>query len=108
MTSRLSGAASAQEGLNFVGGAGQGEKIALAYAAAAVGEELALRVVLDALGDHLEIQAAGKRDQRAREARALAVARHTGDQLAVDAYRVDAQPLQQRQRGIAGAEVVDP
>src|SRR3954469_13353272 len=87
----LGGAAGAQEGLDLVGGAGRGEEIALAHAAAAVGEELALRVVLDAFRDHLEIQAAGERDEGAREPRALAVARHAGDELPVDAYRVDVQ-----------------
>src|SRR5205807_1612618 len=48
------GAACAQDRLDFAGGTGHGEKIALADAAAGVGEELALRVVLDALGDDFE------------------------------------------------------
>src|SRR6266446_6394139 len=77
----LSRAAGAQEGLDLVGGAGRGEEIALAHAAAAVGEKLALRVVLDALRHHLEVQAAGERDEGAREPRALGIARHAGDQL---------------------------
>src|SRR5580765_7406812 len=44
-------AAGAQEGLDLLGRAGEGEQVALAEAAAGIGEELALRVVLDALGD---------------------------------------------------------
>jgi hypothetical protein len=60
--------AGAEVGLDFVGGAGMGEEIALADAAAGIGEEFALRVVLDALGDDFEDQTAGEGDEGACEA----------------------------------------
>src|SRR6185436_6304478 len=82
---RLGGEAGAQDGLDFVGGAGVGEEIALADAAAGIGEEFALRVVLDALGDDLEVQAARESDQGARQAGALGVAGHAGNEAPVDA-----------------------
>src|SRR6266581_7392604 len=81
----LGGAAGAEERLDFVGGAGQGEQVALADAAAAVGEELALGVVFHAFGHYLEVEAAGERDERTDETGALTVARHAGDKLAIDA-----------------------
>src|SRR6185436_18001594 len=79
------GAAAAQEGVDLGGGAGGGEEVALADAAAGIGEEFALRVVLDALGDDFEVQAARESDQGARQAGALGVAGHAGNEAPVDA-----------------------
>src|SRR3954469_22183782 len=100
----LCGPARAQEGLDFFGGAGEGEEVALADAAAAVGEELALRVVLDAFGDDFELHPTRRSDEGAPEAGALGIGRDAGDELAIDADGIDLQALQERQRGEAGAE----
>src|SRR4051812_49725201 len=94
----LGGAAGAQEGLDFIGGAGGGEEIALAHAAAGLCEELALGVGLDPFGDDVEAQAAREGDKRLCETGALAVDRHAGDELAVDADGAHAKALKHRER----------
>src|SRR5687767_7561045 len=107
VTWQLSRASRAEERLDLARSAGGREEIALADAAARFGEEVALRLGFDAFRDDLEVEAAGKGDQRTSEACALAVVRHAREQAAVDADGARAQTLQHRQRGVAGAEVVD-
>src|SRR3954452_19733679 len=96
--STLGGEPRAQHRRDDVGRVRRREELALAHAAAGLGKELALCVRLDALGDHLEVHAARKGDERAREAGTLGFLRDAGDQLAVDADCARAQALQRRQR----------
>src|SRR3954470_9729832 len=100
------GAACAEEGLHLVRRPGRGEQVALAHPTPGFGKEFALHVCFHALGDDFELEAARKRDQGAREPSALAVARHTGDQLAIDAHCADRHFLEHGQRRVAGAEIV--
>src|SRR5207237_2162826 len=88
------GAPRAQHRGDRVGRVRRGKEIALADAAAGLGKELALRLRLPALRHDVEIHAARKGNQRARQSRTLRLLRDAGDQLAVDAHGARAQALQ--------------
>ena len=62
---------------------------------------------LDALGDHGQRQRASDPDDRFEQRVALLVAAERRDEALVDLEDVDRHALQLRERGVAGAEVVD-
>ena len=83
------------------------EQEPLAEAGALVDEVVELVLALDALRQVVDAQAAGEMDDRRRHRRRRLVARHLGDERAVDLQQVHGHPPQARERGVAGAEVVD-
>src|SRR5690349_21665176 len=86
------------------------EQEALADLAAELQEELALRLVLDPFGDHLHAERACEREDRAHDCAGTRIARRArelGDERAVDLERLQRELMQIRERGVAGAEIVE-
>jgi hypothetical protein len=67
----------------------------------------ALRFRLHALGEHAEIQAAAEHQHRPDDGRIVQILGHPAHEGLIDLQLVQRETLQVRQRGIAGAEVVD-
>ncbi|RYE89710.1 MAG: hypothetical protein EOO75_11355, partial [Myxococcales bacterium] len=86
---------------------GLGEVEALHLVAAERPQELELGLDLDALGDDLEAEAVAEGQDGAGDGHVLDVERRAAHELAVDLDDVHRKPLDVRERGVAGAEVVD-
>jgi serine/threonine-protein kinase len=104
---RLAAALRQQEVEEVVGGHRLAEQAPLAVVAVAAPEEIELLLRLDALGDHVEAEVLAHLDDRAHECRVLARDVRVAHEGLVDLERADRELLQRRERGIAGAEVVD-
>src|SRR3546814_9245497 len=63
--------------------------------------------MFDPLGHHQQPQRAGEVDDRTHDDAVAVVAVDAAGKAAVDLQIVDRQPREQRQAGIAGAEIVD-
>src|ERR1700733_3333323 len=87
--------------------AGLGEQEALSGHAAERQQCRDLRLQLDAFGDRVEAERLAERDDRPRQLRAVFGARQAADEGAIDLEDVNRKTMQIRQRGIAGAEIVD-
>ncbi len=96
-----------QQHAQVVGGAGLAEQLALRLVAAGLAQERELLHGLDAFGDHLHAEAVAHLDDGAHQRRVVAVGGGVAHEGLVDLQRADRELLQRRQRGIAGAEVVD-
>ena len=64
-------------------------------------------LLLDALGDRLDRERLAELHEGVDQRLALLVVLRAQDERPVDLQRVDGEPLQVSQRGVAGAEVVD-
>src|SRR5256885_298105 len=82
--------------------------IRISSAASSVrGEELQLLLRLDAFGDDLEPELAAHRDDGRADRGVIRVPPEIRHERAVDLERLDREMLEVRERGVAGAEIVD-
>ena len=84
-----------------------GDEEALTELATEPPQERDVPRTLDTLGDHPQAEIVGEIDGRAHDHQVLLVGVHLGDEGPVDLQLVERQPLLMRERGVAGAEVVD-
>ena len=85
------------------------DEVALGEVAPEVAQQVERRAVLDALGDHAQAHGVAEVDRRADELQValLAVGAEAGDERAVELELAHGEVAQVRERGVAGAEVVD-
>src|SRR5205823_1476867 len=98
--------ARAHEPADLVGGHRRAPVVALRTRAAHRLEGPDLGLVLHALGEHVEAERTRQADDRGHDRVVLGVGAEPVDEGPVDLQQVDRQPLEARERRVAGAEVV--
>ena len=98
---------SGEQRLDLVVGHRPAEQISLGRVTPERAQVRELGVGFDTLGDDMEPERVTELDDSADDRGLLGAAAHPGDEALVDLQRVDREPLEARQRGRAGAVVVD-
>src|SRR3954465_13005519 len=83
------------------------EEVALRIVAAQLAQYGRRLLVLDALGDAAKAEGAGQIDDRSSDHLVGSVGGEVADKRLIDLERRDGQSVEVRERGLAGAEVVD-
>ena len=93
--------------MTWSNGAGRANEVPLAEVAAEALDPSQLAIGVDALGDDLQVERPPELDHHLQEHEVGALVFEHGDERPVDLELVDREPLQVRERAVAGPEVVE-